>query len=446
MNRDHSPNCQEGTFYKRNRTRALHSNYKHSKIIFDQFKSMHAKNELSQFYKSCFYQSLTNLISNKSFIFETVNFLLAQLEHLVIKNESQQAYFNLDKCIPHNEIKINEPVDVLFNCAILVISKLKEPIPSSTPEASEQIAKFKRLINQIKDTYLNSDAKWLFAQYKSQLDAKVRQLGAPAASMKIVQQLQLGIIDSLMEHLIQTDAFSSIPVLLQRHEATSSLISLELEDLIRDNKLKLAASSATAKRKLHTVHPIVASLKRLKTLNCGTQTEASVDDDGGELEEEDKENRSQQKTSATKSSALTRKPLERIENKQTLKKALSENPQTSTAKLNEEEIDRLRTLRAQSFANISFDYTPVVSYKTCLKLVQLFFSTHNAGSVGSAVVNEPPIFQALVKLLIDDKLLNYLTNVVDKKLSALLANEGEFYDPESLSNDELFEFLADLWA
>ena len=422
--------------------RALHSNYKHSKIIFDLFKSMHAKNELSQFYKSCFYQSLTNLISNKSFIFETVNFLLAQLENLIIKYETKKDFFYIDKCIPHNEIKINEPVDVLFNCSILVNSKLKEPIPNSTPEANEQIAKLKRLINQISETYLKNDAKWVFAQYKSQLDAKIKQLGSPAASMKIVQQLELGIIDSLMEHLIQTEAFSSIPVLLQRHEATSSLISLELEDLIRDNKLKLT-SSATAKRKLTTdaskAHPIAAGLKKLKThLNCSTQTEPNIDD------EEDKENRSQKTTAKTSSS--TRKPLERIDNKQTLKKALSENPQTSKAKLNQEVIDQLRTLRAQSFANISFDYTPIVSYKTCLKLVQLFFSTHNSGVVSSEIVNETPKFQALVKLLIDDKLLNYLTNVVDKKLSPLLTSEGEFYDPESLTNDELFEFLANLWA
>jgi hypothetical protein len=427
------PTAQEGTYYKRSRQRVLKQNEKHSTFILDTIKSMHAKNELNEFFKSHFYQSLYNLVSNNSLIPDTINFLLAKLDSFVIKRENQ-VYFNLEKCIHSHAFKIDEPIHVLFNCSVLVASKTK------LTHTGEQLGKLKVLLNQISQTYLNNDPKWLFTQYKSQLTDRIERCGSLAASMKIVQQMQLGIYDSLMEYLVQSDAYACISNLLQKREATANLISVELEDLIRENKLKISTSTATKRKQQIIEHPI----KKLKMhLNCGTQTESSYD-------EENKENMPQTSSTskALKTAAAGRKPLERIENKPMLKKAFSQTPQnTAVTKLSEEEANMLRTLRAQSFANISFEYVPIMSYKTCLRLVQLYYSTNNSGSISAAIINDSSKFQALVKLLTDDKLLNYLINIVDKKLSTLLASESlDFYDPESLSSDDIFEFLSGLWV
>lgn len=63
------------------------------------------------------------------------------------------------------------------------------------------------MINGIMETYVANGSEEVFQTYKAQTINNVIKQAEPAKSMKVLHQIELGLIDALMEHAIDTGKF-----------------------------------------------------------------------------------------------------------------------------------------------------------------------------------------------------------------------------------------------
>jgi hypothetical protein len=356
-------------------------------------------------YKSHILQSLQLLVSHDTLLVKEITLFLTNRikKFIVIDTERNQRYFNLEKClVQEGQLKLVEPVDVLLNVAILCYSKGLETIRNrSLHEAFGSLVALKHLVKLLVKTYLEMEARTIFDIYSKQLQLSSR----PVASLDIVQQTQFGIMDSIMEYLIISESYSDLSVILNKYDATSKLISNHIEDYIRQERRGLSAT----KRKLCFDVSSVSSnaSKRLRSSNKENH-ENSVN------------------VNATKAATSKRTPFSNLANI-----ALpTEQPLANTSQFKP----------SQAFTNIEFEFTPTISFKSCLKLVHLQFCSKEP----VALTSTPN--KTLVELLINPKLLDYTLKVCEKKLDGLKSRQkNSIYDPELLNQAELHAVLADLW-
>ncbi len=253
--------------YKRIRTKYLNENMRPTIAIFEFLKGHILNKEkddnipLLCFFKSVIYQSLCQLISSNSNLAPNIaEFLYAKLDNLIVigKPESNGSdpnqlveklggysdsvltqpntlvYFNLNKCVNGNgEFRLVEPVDVLFHCADLCARsslRYNNVMVSAT--------RLSNLIKSISNTYVKREAKFMFDRYKNQVSEKVGT-NALASATEILHQVQMGVLDSLIENLVELDLYHDVETLLDRSEATNLLFCQEIESIIHKKKEKV---------------------------------------------------------------------------------------------------------------------------------------------------------------------------------------------------------------
>ena len=161
-------------------------------------------------HKSHILESLYALVSaDTNLIKEIAQFLANKLTALTIRDEKLNAtYFNIEKCLSDGKLKIVEPVHVLFHVAILCFTKGLESIHNhSLHEAFSSLVGLKSLTKGIVKTYLETEASSLFDLYSKQLSKKVQAQAHPARSVDSIQQIQFGIFDAIIEHLVLSNSF-----------------------------------------------------------------------------------------------------------------------------------------------------------------------------------------------------------------------------------------------
>ncbi len=67
-------------------------------------------------------------------------------------------------------------------------------------EVNDLVVKLEELFDQIITTYTENEAEYIFNIYKKQIDYQRRESTSSSSLIRIQHQLQLGLIDSLIEH------------------------------------------------------------------------------------------------------------------------------------------------------------------------------------------------------------------------------------------------------
>ena len=331
----------------------------------------------------------------------------------------------MSRCVT-DDFQLIEPVDVLYHCAGMC-SRF-----ASTKSADS--FDLKQIITGVMETYVTNGPKEMFQTYKCQTISKVIKQGEPATSMKVLHQIELGLIDALMEHSIDTENFEYVPKILEHYENASSLISNEIEDLISYVR---QPKSSGLKRKLlpiqnnnfdadKRVGSLRSTLKRLKPNKNIDQTEK---------ENVIKPSDSQQSIQSK------REPFANISNVNKVAEAKKVEPVS-------------QNLGNFSFANIQFDYVPRISYSCCAKMLQLVQVSNPNGSTNvTELFTNVKIGSSIIAMITNPKLYDYIIKIIDKKLKTLLvATAKDFlhmtlntYDPEGMNSEQVFKFLSKIW-
>jgi len=342
-----------------------------------------------------------------------VKFFLEQIKKILIKSQSNnEAYFDLGKCIAGTSLRLIEPADVLFHCADLCTTKSIKYIADNNENIESPqnvpVAELKKILNLIANTYLNRDTKSMFEIYKSQTINQVIKQSSPAKSMIILHQLELGLIDGLMEHVINNQRFTEIVKVLAHNELATSLISTEIEEL-----MSLSDSKSNVKRKL-TPEPTTSAksnkLKKFKFIPA--------------ISENDKENempKSSSQYSIREGTKTKREPLANLTNKPLplVERAIAETP----------------TVVQFSLTNIQFDYVPRITNSCCVKMIQICQCSSERGFLNDLkLFKNESVRSALIRLIINPKFFDYVIKIIEKKLKMLLLyceNASQVYDPET---------------
>ena len=166
--------------------------------------------ENDSLFKSNILQSFHALVSTDTkLIKEIVDFLHNKLKAFTIKDATFGVYFNLEKClVDEKHLRISEPVDVLLNVAILCFTKGLETIRNhSLHEAFGSLVRLKALVKEIVKTYLNTEASSLVDAYNKQLSKLIKTQVNQASSIGVVQQVQFGVFDSIVEYLMLSESY-----------------------------------------------------------------------------------------------------------------------------------------------------------------------------------------------------------------------------------------------
>ncbi len=67
-------------------------------------------------------------------------------------------------------------------------------------EVNDLVVKLEEIFDQIITTYTENEADYIFNIYKKQIDYQRQQSSSSSSLIRIQHQLQLGLIDSLIEH------------------------------------------------------------------------------------------------------------------------------------------------------------------------------------------------------------------------------------------------------
>jgi hypothetical protein len=105
--------------------------------------------------------------------------------------------FNFDKCLTPCQLLLIEPVDILFHCSILVSQSCSKSELDHQP-----LEELKGRIQLVYKAYLIKSSQEIFEMYRLQTISRIKSLEAPGKSMLILHQLELGLVDALVEHVI----------------------------------------------------------------------------------------------------------------------------------------------------------------------------------------------------------------------------------------------------
>lgn len=164
--------------------------------------------------KSYIYQSMKVILKcNKSLVVPVMDLLAVQLGRYTIKSEQDNRfYFDLKKCLsvaggPH-AFKLAEPIDVLFHCVVLCLpTALVHVEGNPTHQATKTLQSLKTIVKGIIKTYIDTDSSYMYDLYKAQLIERIKTNSSPTACLKVLHQIELGLMDVVIEHLVKEDLF-----------------------------------------------------------------------------------------------------------------------------------------------------------------------------------------------------------------------------------------------
>lgn len=151
--------------------------------------------------KSYVYQQMYSLIKHNPQLADKVEgFFSSILDRFMIKHKDH-AYFDMRKCVIVNgatNIKLIEPLDVLFSCSVLCMRKDNVNVPP-------------RAISLALQTYTFKDAQYIYQIYRNQWREHTASIPITKTSVDFfddhISQMILGLYDSALEHLIKNDKF-----------------------------------------------------------------------------------------------------------------------------------------------------------------------------------------------------------------------------------------------
>lgn len=253
--------------------------------------------------------------------------------------------------------------------------------------------------------------------------------------------------------------------MLQKYENTSGLISAEIENLMSEkittNKLEKSKTTELGRKRKLAPSATESNQEVVASKASVSSTRQSMK----RFKSEDKEN-------AAVQTSNHQAPPTRTANKRQALAPLSVNvnvnvrPSTSIAatqpiaeveaqpqpKPQPEPTNKGLTLfKSLSFANMQFEHTYRISYKCCLKMVAMYLGIKdNVKIFKAAKMANMNFFTSMMPLLADQKFIDFLMKVCEKKLKSLLNSDDltaiDLYDPLSCTNYDLFSFLAFLWS
>lgn len=217
--------------HQMNREQIIHNNNASSILLIQTLKQI-ISSPLCPLIKTDLYESFYSLIKDNTLLIHPIcEILLHQIEPYICTGTTTAttssaaataapitpAYLDVAKCLStdhddnnnSNELRLIEPLDVLFHCALLCVDEASK---TGVLQGSQIIRSLKDHVDAIVTSYSNNDARVIFELYKESLSAKIKKQRT-TASFKIVHQIELGIIDSVVEHIFQNDIygyFSSI--------------------------------------------------------------------------------------------------------------------------------------------------------------------------------------------------------------------------------------------
>jgi hypothetical protein len=449
--------------------------------------------------KSIIYQSFHAIIAaNSSLIIPIMKFFLKQIKTYLIEDQLKPInetsiklyYFDLKKCISA-DFKLNEPIDILLHCATLCYKQSKDN--SSQIEESEVLRlimdELTGIFDGIVNAYVNKSAEDLFEIYKSQKSSILNNVDSKLSMVltrKITDQIELGLIDVIIEHSLNNEKFNILQKLLEYHQATSSLISIDLTEQILSDNILTQSTKSSQKRKLDdnsTIEDVTAATrrqsKRSKSTNIGfkccikqIESSSTPDDgkvgklDGGQkrkLERDENNNlitkddtrqikhsnQKKKKENVVDQEARTSVPKKRralgeltnllppsdggnekneqqpfiINSKKTpIKPTLSITTQSSQSSTKKSSQMTLKSIKSNV---MNFDHVARISYSGSLKMLQLFLGTTELISFDSSI--------HLLHLIISGRLADYAINVLEKKLDLFQKFHKISKDSESSS-------------
>ena len=204
--------------YQMSREKTFHTNNASSIQIIQTLKQVLSAPRCPLMTKVTIYESFYALIkTNRRLVPHVAELVLAQLDPYIINtttnSNTKLTYLDLAKCLSTTttinddtttELRLFEPIDVLFHLALICLGQM------TTDHVSNQRAqtKLRTVVDAIVACYLNNSAQFIFDLYKDRLNkAGLVKQPRSAASFKIVHQIELGIIDSIIDHIFQNDMY-----------------------------------------------------------------------------------------------------------------------------------------------------------------------------------------------------------------------------------------------
>ena len=214
--------------------------------------------------------------------------------------------------------------------------------------------------------------------------------------MRLIHQIMLGLIDSLIEHSTRLNLFKELSSMLRFYESTRGLISDQIERLFH--------------------RPLISSpLSGIKRKSSQSEESAT-------------------KLKSNETSAK-RVPFQNIT-----------NVQQEAAKI----APNLTPMKEISFVNINFESISRISYTCCEKLLKMQFDESQNDEDDNDDDNDDDRttgdHKIKLALIMSEQLNDYILSVVDKKLKYLEKRDPEKGDLSLYSNEEAFKFLHELWT
>ena len=157
---------------------------------------------------------------------EVALFLTTQLRlYTGVNATTKDAFICMHKCLSSDapSLHIVEPVDVLLNVCVLVCTKGLETIRNHSLHAAfSLLVSIKNTVKAIAKTYLERDYASIFDLYRNQCDSLLRS--QTAGCVDVLQRVQLGVFDAVIEFLVSQDSYTDIVGVLAKRDATSILI------------------------------------------------------------------------------------------------------------------------------------------------------------------------------------------------------------------------------
>jgi hypothetical protein len=391
--------------------------------------------------KSFVYQSMNQALrANEALALKVASFFSTMLDKYLIRTaENNSVHFNLRSCVS-DDFRLIEPVDVLFHCAIVCIN--------SSAMIGIGGSLFMRL-NQVLQSYLDREAGFMFNIYRKQFADLVEKHQAPHTAIHVLYSLEFGLLDACIDHLISTDNYNKIAPLLTKYEVTTALMSAEIEDLMAPKPEPVPKKEPprsvinTRKRKLESTMQSSNSSTRNAPLVAGKKLKKQI---------VDKENQPPAQVQTAQVKVLRGRVLENIQNIQPAaiqKPSEHKPPQESVAPTTSKKASEVEVADLGSgtiFGNILANHTHRISYKCCMKMINLCIGSGDTALTRASHVFTSTMLESTIKIIQNEKFQDFVIKLTEKKLNALSDTDRfDVYDPEGLDSDDIFRFLTIIW-
>lgn len=300
----------------------------------------------------------------------------------------------------------------------------------SRREITRNVISLSELIEKIVKTYVKFESSDLFKIYNNQLLEHKKAI-TDAQTIRLVQQLELGCIDVVLEDLIMKESYEETNIILGKYEATSNLVSSEIENLVHSQSPSVGQKRKLAENNENQSQPMKPSANKQPRVTRKTAKKAKDQ----QANDSDKENRPPV-TTVTQTFEKS-VPLSDVTNR--MVSNTSSVPGTSKS-LNQTQPRNI------SLTNLQFEHMPRISFSCCLKMIQLTMCNTDSDKTSSKTMLLSVFdkrLQSLVILLSQEKFRDFVLKIVDIKLKQIKSEK--LYDPEMFDKHQIYEFLSIAW-